>query len=51
MHIDKNLLINVAENALHMKSTGKEDWCISWLEWFWQDEIERAICDVKQGGS
>jgi len=22
--------------------------CISWLEWFWQQEIERAIWSVKQ---
>ena len=49
MHIDKNLIIGVAEEALNMKSTGKEDWCISWLEWFWQQEIERAICSIKQG--
>ena len=45
MHIDKNLLISVAEEMLNMKSTGKEDWCISWLEWFWQQEIEKAICE------
>jgi len=44
MHIDQNLLIGVAEEALSMKSTGKEGWCVSWLEWFWQEEIESAIC-------
>jgi len=30
------------------QSHGKERWCISWLEWFWQQEIERAIWSVKQ---
>ena len=47
MHIDKNLLMSVAEETLNMESTGKEDWCIFWLEWFWQQEIESAISSVK----
>ena len=47
MHIDQNLLIGVAEEALSMKSAGKEGWCVSWLEWFWQEEIESAICGVQ----
>jgi hypothetical protein len=51
MPIDKSFIIDVAEEALDMKSSGKEDWCISWLEWFWQQEIEMAICSIKQGES
>lgn len=50
MHIDRNLLIGVAEETLNTK-INKANWCISWLEWFWQDEIEKAICDVKKGRS
>jgi len=51
MHIEPGLMVAVAEEALNMKADGKEGWCISWLEWFWQEEIERAIRDVKQGRS
>ena len=49
MYIKKDLMIVVAEEALNMKVEGKEDWCIDWLEWLWQQEIERAIWSVKQG--
>jgi hypothetical protein len=48
MYVDKDLIVPVAEAALNMEVEGKEDWCIGWLEWFWQQEIERAVCDVKQ---
>ncbi|MFC1766854.1 hypothetical protein ACFL6U_32865 [Planctomycetota bacterium] len=51
MYLTKDLMIVVAEEALNMKAEGKEDWCIAWLEWFWQQEIERAIWSVKQGRS
>ena len=37
-----------AEEALCMKADGKESWCIDWLEWLWQQEIEKAIWSVKQ---
>ena len=49
MPIDNSLIIDVAEEALNMKSIDKEDWCVFWLEWFWQQEIERAIYSIKQG--
>jgi len=49
MYIEKDLMIVVAEEALNMKVDGKEDWCIDWLKWFWQQEIERAISSVKRG--
>ena len=49
MPIDNSLIIDVAEEALNMKSSGKEDWCVFWLEWFWKQEIERAIYSIKQG--
>jgi hypothetical protein len=48
MYVDKDLMIAVAEEVLYMKADGKESWCVSWLEWFWQQEIERAIGSVKQ---
>jgi len=48
MYIEKELMIAAAEEALCMKADGKESWCIDWLEWFWQQEIERAIWNVKQ---
>ena len=48
MYIEKDLMIAAAEEALNMKGEGKEDWCIDWLKWFWQQEIERAIWSVKQ---
>jgi len=51
MYIDRDLMIATAEGSLCMKADGKEGWCISWLEWFWQQEIERAISSVKQGRS
>ena len=47
MHIDQNLRIGLAQEALNMESGGKEEWCVSWLEWFWQEEIESAICAVQ----
>jgi hypothetical protein len=49
MYIEKDLMIAAAEEALNMKGEGKEDWCIDWLKWFWQQEIERAISSVKRG--
>ena len=49
MYVDKDSIVAVAEAALNMEVEGKEGWCIWWLEWFWQQEIERAVCDVKQG--
>jgi len=49
VYIEKGLMIAAAEEALNMKVDGKEDWCIDWLEWLWQQEIERAISSVKQG--
>jgi len=48
MYIEKELMIAAAEKALCMKADGKESWCIWWLEWFWQQEIEKAISSVKQ---
>jgi hypothetical protein len=51
MYIEPDVMVAVAEEALHMKAAGKEGWCIAWLQWFWQEEIERAIWDVKQGRS
>jgi len=47
MHIDRSTLLALAEEVLDMDSAGKEDWCIFWLEWFWRQEIEVAICSVK----
>ena len=49
MYVEKDLMVVVAEEALNMKGEGKEDWCIDWLKWFWQQEIERAISSVKRG--
>ena len=49
MYVKPNLMIAVARETLHMEAEGRERWCISWLQWFWQQEIERAIWDVKQG--
>ena len=46
MYIKKDLMRAAAEEALNMKVDGKEDWCIDWLKWFWQQEIERAISEV-----
>jgi len=48
MYVKESLMVAAAEEALCMKADGKEGWCISWLEWFWQQEIERAISSVKQ---
>ena len=48
MYVEESLLVATAEEALYMKADGKEGWCISWLEWFWQEEIERAIWSIKQ---
>ena len=47
MYIDEDLMIAAAEKTLCMKAAGKEQWCISWLEWLWQQEIEKAISEVK----
>jgi len=49
MYIERDLMIAAAEEALNMKAEGKEDWCIYWLKWLWQQEIERAISNVKRG--
>ena len=46
MYIEEDLMIAVAKEALSMKADSKEDGCIDWLEWFWQQEIERAISEV-----
>ncbi len=51
MYADKEAILALAEKVLNMKAAGKEDWCIHWLEWFWQQEIETAIYNVKQGKS
>jgi len=48
MYVDRNFILALAERVLNMKTAGKEDWCIHWLEWFWQQEIETAIYDVKR---
>ena len=48
MYIENGLMIAAAEEALNMKVDGKEDWCIDWLKWFWQQEIEKAISSVKR---
>jgi len=49
MYVEESLMVATAEEALCMKAGGKEQWCVSWLEWFWQQEIERAIWSIKQG--
>ena len=49
MYLEPGLMIAVAEEVLKMEADGKEGWCIFWLEWFWEQEIERAISDVKDG--
>ena len=46
MYIERRWMMVVAEEALNMKADSKENWCIDWLEWFWQQEIERAISEV-----
>ena len=51
MYIDPDLMIVIAEKVLCMRADGKECWCISWLRWFWEIEIERAICSVKESNS
>ena len=51
MYIEPSWMVAVAEEAFSIKADGKEAWCISWLQWFWQEEIERAIWDVQQGRS
>ena len=51
MYADKDAILAIAEKELNMKTTGKEDWCIRWLEWIWQQEIEEAIYNVKQDKS
>jgi len=48
MCVEQDLMIALAEDVLCMKADGKEQWCIAWLEWFWQEEIERAIWSIKQ---
>ncbi len=47
MYADKEAILALAEKVLNVKAAGKEDWCIHWLEWVWQQEIEAAIYDVK----
>ena len=49
MNMEADWIVPVAEEVLNMKAKGKEEWCIAWLEWFWEQEIERAISEVKQG--
>ena len=49
MHIEPNVLVAVAREVLHTRAEGRERWCISWLQWFWEQEIEKAIWDVKEG--
>lgn len=49
MYVEPDVMVAVAEEALHMKAAGKEEWCIAWLHWFWEQEIEKAISDAKQG--
>ncbi|MHC4581546.1 MAG: hypothetical protein ACYS14_08820 [Planctomycetota bacterium] len=51
MYVEEKLMMGIVEEALGMKADGEEEWCISWLEWFWQQEIERAICSIRQGES
>jgi len=46
MYVEEGAMIALAEKVLCMKAEGKEQWCISWLEWFWQEEIERAVQSV-----
>ncbi len=48
MYIDKDVMADLAGEALNMETAGKEDWCIWWLEWFWRQEIDRAIDDVRR---
>ena len=48
MYIDKDVMADLAGEALNMETAGKEDWCIWWLEWFWRQEIYRAIDDVRR---
>ena len=48
MCVEQDLMIALAEDVLCMKADGKEQWCIAWLHWFWEQEIEKAISDVKQ---
>jgi len=48
MYVDRKFILALAERVLNMKTAGKEDWCIHWLEWFWQQEIETAIYDAKR---
>jgi hypothetical protein len=49
MDIESDVLVALAEEVLHTKADGKERWCVAWLEWFWEQEIEMAISDVKEG--
>ena len=48
MYIDKDVMVGLAKEALGTETAGKEDWCIWWLEWFWRQEIDRAIDDVRR---
>ncbi|MFC1652859.1 hypothetical protein ACFL3F_03970 [Planctomycetota bacterium] len=48
MYLTKDMIKSIAQVALNMKAEGKENWCLVWLEWLWQEEIERAIWSIKQ---
>ena len=48
MHVERGLMIAVAEQALYMKADGREQWRIFWLEWLWEQEIEGAVWSIKQ---
>ena len=49
MYIEPDVMVAMAEAVLHTRAAGKELWCIAWLYWFWEQEIGKAISDVKQG--
>lgn len=47
VYVEQDWMIALAEDVLCMKADGKEQWCIFWLEWFWQEEIESAVWSMK----
>ena len=48
MYTNKETILAMAEDVLHVKAHANKDWCIRWLERLWHDEINMAIYDVKR---
>ena len=48
MRLDNPYIVPVVERTLHMSVDDRQQWCLDWAVWLWQQQVEIAVYRAKQ---